>query len=292
MTSVRSSSAFLTLRADRAGVSGVVAASLGVVLLSVLLGMIVTFWVPAWGYDNEAAHSREVVDAFAQFKSGIELQTLSGNTNQTIGTSFPLGVGGVPLFGAENSGQLAYQYLEGGHLRFALNLTESTGQANLSAAGSLSYSMPNRYFVGQSIAYESGAVIVSQTDGQTVRMAPAFRFVNGTQGIEAFLTLVSMEGVQTIVTGVDSHSISSRLALAQTIVYTFPAGSNLSLNVSSAYIAAWSSYFVHAMNASSVNASMFNVSFFPPSAPQSTTLMVVGVRALTVTISLVQVRVD
>ncbi len=254
--------------------------------------MVVTFWVPAWGYDSEASHSRDVVNAFAQFKTAIELQTLSGNTNETLGVSFPMGVGGVPLFGADNAGQLTYEYLQGGHLRFSLNLTESTGQANLSAAGSLAYSIPNRYYVHQSVAYESGAVIVSQPDGQTVRMAPAFRFVNGTQGVEAFLTLVSMEGTQTVVTGVDSHSVSSRLTLAQTIAYTFPSGTNLSLNVSSAFVGAWSSFFGQAMNASSINASMFNVSFFPPSAPQSTTLRVFGLRALTVTVSLVQVRVD
>ena len=288
----RGSSAFLTLRRDREGVSGVVAASLGVVLISVLLGMIVTFWVPAWGYDTETAHSRDVVNAFGQFKSAIELQTLSGNTNQTLGTSFPLGVGGVPLFGAENSGQLTYQYLEGGHLRFSLNLTDSSGQVNLSAAGSLAYSMPNRYYVHQDMAYESGAVIVAQQDGQTVRMPPAFRFVNGTQGVEAFLTLVSMEGTQTVVTGVDSRSVSSRLTLAQTISFAWPSSTNVSINVSSAYLGAWSSYFTQAMNASSIDASSFNVSFFPPAAPQSTTLRLSGVRSLSATVSLVQVRID
>ncbi len=254
--------------------------------------MVVTFWVPAWGYDSETAHSREVVNAFAQFKNAIELQTLSGNTNQTLGTSFPLGVGGVPLFGAENSGQLSYQYLEAGHLRFALNLTDSSGQVNLSAAGSLTYSMPNRYYVHQDIAYESGAVIVAQQDGQTVRMPPAFRFVNGTQGVEAFLTLVSMEGTQTVVTGVDSHSISSRLTLAQTITFAWPTSTNLSLNVSSSYLGAWSSFFAQSMNASSINGSAFNVSYYPQGAPQSTTLRLTGVRALSVTVSLVQVRID
>lgn len=254
--------------------------------------MIVTFWVPAWGYDSEASHSREVVDAFAQFKNAIELQTLSGNTNQTIGTPFPLGVAGVPLFGAENPGQLSYSYLEAGHLRFALNLTDSSGQVNLSAAGSLSYSMPNRYYVHQAMAYESGAVIVAQQDGQTVRMPPALRFANGTQGVEAFLTLVSIEGTQTVVTGVGSHAVSSRLTVAQTISFAWPAGTNVSLNVSSSYLGAWSSYFTQSMNASSINGSAFNVSFFPPASPQSTTLRVTGVRALTVTVTLIQVRID
>src|SRR6267143_1416699 len=93
-------------RPDADGVSGVVAASLGVVLISVLLAMVVTFWVPAWGYDNELAHSREVLNSFGAFKNAIELQSLSSNTNQTVTTTFPLGVGGVPLFGAETPGAL------------------------------------------------------------------------------------------------------------------------------------------------------------------------------------------
>lgn len=272
--------------------SGVVAASLGVVLISVLLGMVVTFWVPAWGYDSEVSHSRETINAFAQFKNALELQTLSANINQTLTTTFPLGVGAVPLFGAETPGQLSFQYLEAGRVRFRANLTDTSGQVNLSAAGSLDYTMPNRYFVRQEIAYESGAVIVAQSDGEALRLTPPFRFVNGTQGIEVFLTLFSLDGPQAIVTGVESHTVSSRLNLAQTLTYAWPANTTVALNVTTEFLSAWSGYFATAMNSSSVNASLYNITRFPAASPESVTLQLSGVRALTVTVALVQVKVE
>lgn len=279
-------------RPDPRAVSGVVAASLGVVLISVLLGMVVTFWVPAWGYDSEVSHSREMVNAFAQFKNALELQTLSGNVNQTLTATFPLGVGAVPLFGAETAGQLSYQYLESGRVRFRANLTDTTGQVNFSAAGSLEYTMPNRYFVRQEFAYETGAVIVAQSDGQAMRLTPPFRFVNGTQGLEVFVTLFSLDGPQAVVTGVESHTVSSKLNVAQTFTYSWAPNSTVSLNVSTSFVDAWARYFADAMGSSAVNASLYNITRFPAVSPESVTLRLDGVRALTVTVSLVQIKID
>jgi len=200
------------LRLRRLGeqaVSGVVAASLGVVLISVLLAMVVTFWVPAWGYDNELAHSREVLNSFGQFKNTVELQALSANTNQTVTTTFPLGVGGVPLFGAETPGALSFQYLDAGNVRFRANLTDGQGQVNLSAAGSLEYYIFNRYYVPQTMAYESGAVVIDQGGVSIMRLPPSLKIVNGSQGVELTVSLVSLEGTPRVVTGVDSHVVTT-----------------------------------------------------------------------------------
>jgi hypothetical protein len=282
----------LFLRRGEGAVSGVVAASLGVVLISVLLGMVVTFWVPAWGYDSEVAHAREVVNSFSQFKNAVELQTLQGNSNQLLTTSFSLGVGGVPLFGAETPGQLSYQYLEGGRVRFRANLTDLTGDVNFSATGSLFYQMQNRYFVPQKMSYETGALIVAQGDGQTVRLTPPFRFENGTGGLDVYLTLFTLDGTNGIVSGVDSHTVSSRLSLSQTFNYTWPGLNTIYLNVSSFFVDAWAHYFPDAMNGSSINATLYNVSKYPSTVPNTTTLRLSGVRTLAVTLALVQIRVD
>jgi len=281
---------------DERGVSGVVAASLGVVLISVLLGMVVTFWVPAWGYDSEVSHSRDVVNAFAQFKNALELQTLSGNTNQTVTTSFPLGVGGVPLFGAETPGQLSHLYLDQGRVRFRANLTDATGDVNFTAAGSLQYVMANRYFVRQEMAFESGALLVAQADGETARLTPPFRFENGTGGIEAFFTLFTLDGPEVSVTGVESHTVSTRLTLEQTRAYTFPGNGVIALNVTTGFPGAWADYFGRSMNASSLNASLFNITRSAPSAAPAAaewaSLSLSGLRSVTVTVALIEVRLD
>jgi hypothetical protein len=287
-----SSSVFFRLRSDGRAVSGVVAASLGVVLISVLLSMVVTFWVPAWGYDNEVDHSRRVLNAFGQFKNAVELQTLSGNSDQTVTTTLPLGVGGVPLFGAETPGALSYAYLEGGKVRFRANLTDALGQVNLSGTGSLKYTIPNRYYDRQGMAYESGGVIVEQAGGSAMRLPPPIRVTNASQGLEVVVTLFSLEGTQGLVTGVESHTVSSRLTVAYTQNYTWAPNNTLYLNVTTQYRQAWASYFNASLSAAAVNASLFNVSTVPAGAPELVSLRLSGVRTLIVTVALVNIRID
>jgi hypothetical protein len=273
-------------------VSGVVAASLGVVLISVLLSMVVTFWVPAWGYDNELAHSREVLNSFGQFKNAVELQALASNTNQTVTTTFPLGVGAVPLFGAETPGALSFQYLEGGNVRFRANLTDGQGQVNLSAAGSLEHTVLNRYYVPQTMAYESGAVVIDQRGVSIMRLPAPLGIVNGTQGLEVSVSLVSLEGTQRIVTGVDSHVVSSRLTVTYTQVFTWSPLNNLTFSVISSFDEAWARFFNETANSSGLDASRYNVSSLVSQDPYSVALRLYNVRTLTVTVSLVNVRVD
>jgi hypothetical protein len=282
----------LLLRADERAVSGVVAASLSVVMISVLLGMVVTFWVPAWGYDSEVSHSREMANAFGEFKKNLELQALSGNTNQTVSTTFPLGVSGVPLFGAAVPGQLSHQYLDQGRARFRANLTDPSGQVNFTAASSLDYFMPNRYFTPQSMAYETGAVIVAQPDGETARLAPPFRFDNGTAGIDAFLTLFTLNGPENAVSGVEGHSVSTQLAVLQTRTLQLAPNGTITLNMTTAFSGAWTDYFQRAMNSSSINASLYNITRSAPNTPEWATLRLSGLRSVTVTLAVIEVRID
>lgn len=280
------------LRRDERGVSGVVAASLSVVMISVLLGMVVTFWVPAWGYDNEVAHSRAVSNAFGEFKKNVELQALSGNTNQTLSTTFPLGVGGVPLFGASVPGQLSHHHLDQGRTRFRANLTDLTGQVNFTASSALDYFVPNRYFTVQSMAYETGAVIVAQPEGETARLTPPFRFDNGTLGIDAYLTLVTLDGPESSVSGVEGHSATSRLTAIQTRTVTFAPSGTITLNVTTLFSAAWKDYFQRAMNGSTINSSLVNISISAPNTPEWATLRLSGLHSVTVTVAVIEVRLD
>ena len=283
---------FPTCRADDEGVSGVVAASLGVVLISVLLAMVVTFWVPAWGYDNELAHSREVLNSFGQFKNAIELQSLSADTNQTVTTTFPLGVGAVPLFGSESPGALSFQYLDADKVRFRANLTDGLGQVNLSAAGSLEYYIFNRYYVPQTMAYESGAVVIDQGGVSIMRLPPSLKIVNGSQGVELTVSLVSLEGTPRVVTGVDSHVVTTQLTVTYTHQFTWSPLNNVTLNVTSSFNEAWGKLFNDTANRSGLDPSRYNVSQAASQDPYTIALRLSNVRILTVTVSLVSVRLD
>jgi hypothetical protein len=270
----------------------VVAAALGVVLISVLLTMVVTFWVPAWGYDSEVEHSRRMLEAFGDFKNAAESLALSGQTNHTLTTTFPLGVAAVPLFGAETPGQISYRYLDSGVLRFQMTLTDTTGQVNLSAAGSLQYTCPNRYFVRQTISYESGAVILNQSTGSTMRLPPPIQFLNGTGGVSATVTLVSLEGEQKTVTGVEPHTISSRLTVAYTRPYTWASGTVLNLTITTHFPVAWARFFNDSAVQASLPAGNYSITTLGTQAPYTVRLTVNSVTALTASVALLNVRLD
>ncbi len=292
MKAVRSSRRGAVFRYDRGAVSGVVAAALGVVLISILLTMVVTFWVPAWGYDSEVAHGREVLDAFGDFKSSVENRAVQGRTNQTVTSSVPLGVGSVPLFGAETPGQLSYRYLEGDTVRFESRLTDSSGDVNLSTTGALQYHINNRYFLHQTFSYESGAVVLDQPDGSTMRLPPAISIENTSTGVVISATLVTLDGEAKSLTGVEPHTVTSRLTIAHAEEYGWPGGTTVTFEVWTWFPDAWERYFNESALIAGLAAGTYNLSSTGTEAPWLVTFEVQDVTQLSVTSALVQVRLD
>jgi hypothetical protein len=270
----------------------VVAAALGVVLISILLTMVVTFWVPAWGYDSEVAHGRKVLDAFADFKSSVENRAVQGRTNQTVTSSMPLGVGAVPLFGAETPGELSYRYLEGDTVRFESRLTDSSGDVDLSTTGALRYHINNRYFLHQTYSYESGAVVLDQPDGSTMRLPPAVSIENTSTGVVISATLVTLDGEAKSLAGVEPHTITSRLTVAHSQEYGWPGGTTVTFEVWTWYPDAWERYFNGSALIAGLASGTYNLSSTGTEAPWLVTFEVQDVVQLSVTSALVQVRLD
>lgn len=272
--------------------SGVVAAALGVVLISILLTMVVTFWVPAWGYDNEVAHSRDVLNAFGDFKSSVENRAVQGATNQTVTASFTLGVGAVPLFGAETIGTLSYRYLQDNVTRFEARLTDSSGDVNLSATGALRYDINNRYFNAQTFSYESGAVILEQSQGSAVRLPPAFSITNTSGGVLVSSTLVTLEGESRAISGIEPHTLTSRLTVAHSQEYSWPGGTTLTFEVSTWFPEAWAHYFNDTAEAAGLAEGTYSVTTTGSQEPWVVTLVADNVTQLTTTSALVRVQLD
>lgn len=279
-------------RKDTRAVSGVVAAALGVVLISILLTMVVTFWVPAWGYDNEVAHSRDILDSFADFKSSVENRAVQGATNQTVTSSFTLGVGAVPMFGVATVGTLSYRYLEDNVTRFEARLTDSSGDVNLSATGALRYEIANLYFNRQTFSYESGAVILEQSQGATVRLPPALSLVNSTGGVRVSATLVTLEGEAKSLTGIEPHTVTSRITVAHSQERTWPGGTTITFEVSTWFPEAWERYFNATVDGAGILAGSYSVSAAGTQEPWVVTLVLDNVTQLSTTSALVRVQLD
>ena len=58
----------------------------------------------------------------------------------------------------------------------------------------MEFYVPNRYYVQQWLAYENGAIIMSQNDGQTLRAFPAWTLAKVTGSLTIAFTQIDIIG--------------------------------------------------------------------------------------------------
>ncbi len=190
------------------------------------LSLITNQYVPVWMKDAEASHMGETLNQFGSFKSSIDLQILAAQTaydakqryvEVTSFSSVRLGVDGVPIFTTPTIGDLradekgsewsvAFDYDIGG------NMT-TVPEADCACGGSVRLQVFNRYFLPQNLAFENGAIIRAQRDGQVVKGEPAFqvRHVPDTS-VEVDFSLIELFVVGSGgVTGVGAEGLSATL---------------------------------------------------------------------------------
>jgi hypothetical protein len=184
------------------------------------MSLIVNQYVPVWSKEAEAAHMNAVLGQFGTFKGSIDTQIVSAQVSATSGTTYiptetyspiQLGIDGVPVFSSPTVGRLTGSGDEAPwtvQFKYAIGGTAYT--VNQSSAGNVILEVQNRYHVPFSIAYEGGAIIIQQTGGGAVRVAPQFVVLNGTNGVEVALTLVQLIGSGSV-SGSGTEGISSKL---------------------------------------------------------------------------------
>ena len=105
--------------------------------------------------------------------------------------------------------------------------------------GKIKYESENAYFVDQNYIYEGGAVILSQSEGNSLIYPPLFSFSNSTRTLN--FTIVNIIGLtgKTGVTGYGTYSI--RTNYSHSNVYRW-YGNNLTINITTNYPDAWYKY--------------------------------------------------
>lgn len=198
------------------------------------LSLITNQYVPVWMEDAEAAHMGDALGQFGDLKTSIEIQMLVAQEafiNQrsyvpvTTFTSVKLGVDGVPIFAVPTIGDLradeqasrwsvAFSYLAGSN-------STMVSEANCDCGGSIRLQVFNRYYVPQNLAFENGAIVRAQVDGQIVKGEPLFSvFVEETSVQVDFRLVELLVFGSTGVTGFGTEGISSRLRSVNVDEYT------------------------------------------------------------------------
>jgi len=207
-------------------VASTVGTIMALLVFLTFLSLITNQYVPVWMKDAEATHMSDALGQFGEFKSSLDLQILAAHTSLladepyvpvTTFTSVKVGVDGVPIFATPTIGNLRMDQ-EGS--RWSVNFTYNLGgnttlvpESECGCGGSVRLRVFNRFYLAQSIAYENGAIIRSQDDGQVVKGQPAFRvgIIENTSASVDFRLIELFEVGSGDVTGVGAEGLQARL---------------------------------------------------------------------------------
>ena len=219
------------LARDRRGVVAVVGTLLAMLVFFSLFGVFIEQYLPLWMTDNESMFTSETQSSLAQLKSNMDLQTaLQGPA--VYATPFTMSSDGVPVLAQPTAGILNFVPNTAGV--FAnVSMTPGPGGAarffqNFSL-GTLTMTLPNRYYSPQFFEFEDDAVIQTQSATQQLMMYPPALSLNASgTSFGVTLTLVQMLGnaTQAVSTGtqeVYSHYLFSQVFTSAPSVGTVSA---------------------------------------------------------------------
>jgi len=221
---------------DETAVVGIVTAILIVGLIVTVFAIIQTVYVPQWMEEIEMEHMNGVAEQFAELKYATDLQLFSHySSNQTITTPIQLGSGKIPFVLSERSF---------GSLEIIENACIVDIEGNSSASysmGSIQYRSRNSHYIDQIFRYETGAVIIGQSQGSFLSAMPFFSITKNSQiNMSLMLVNVTSFGGKTSANGYSLVSIATQLKSTTSSSTTIENVTEL--RIETPYPSAWKSY--------------------------------------------------
>jgi hypothetical protein len=230
------------------------------------LSVIVNQYVPMWMRDSEASHMNSVLGQFGGVKGSIDLQMLAAQAALNAGTfqipvttatAVAIGVDGVPIFSTATQGSLTmtpdtgpFTVVFDYSIQPLCVCSPVRKQVSEQSSGSIDLNVGNRYSAPQRVAYENGAVIRFQSDGQFIRVRPTFSVLNTNNALNISFAIQSLYG-KGVITGTTTEMVSTQLFAFDRQDYqtgrsnmSFPANSVLWINHTlTLYGQAWYRFF-------------------------------------------------
>ena len=211
------------LRSKSRAVVSVVGTLLAMLVFLSLFGVFINEWLPLWMTDNEAQFTAQTQSSLAELKSNMDLQIALG-APPVYATPFTMASSGVPVLAQPTAGVLNFVPASPGV--FAnVSMTPGPGGANTFfqnvSLGTLTMSLPNRYYSPQLFEFENDAVIQSQTSTQQLVMYPPGLSLNvsGNQ-VGVTMVLVQMLGNATQAVSTGTQEVYSHFLFNQTFSST------------------------------------------------------------------------
>jgi hypothetical protein len=161
---------------------------------------------------QEAEHMKEVQDQFAQLKYMIDTHSIMKQMKTPTSTSITLGSERLPFL-VSNRAYGTLEILENETSIIIVNSDNNTNITTSYALGIIKYSSANAYFLDQSYIYETGAVVLSQSEGDMIAIKPSFSALKEINTTISFtLVNISVVGDKDIQSGFGTYPIQTEYA--------------------------------------------------------------------------------
>ena len=193
---------------DESAVVGIITAILIVGLFVSIFATIQTVYVPQWMEENEATHLQEVKNQFMQLKFALDIQVYNPEQNEMkLTTPITLGSEEVPYFLSEKS----YGEIKIDSNTFQIEITGNNSTIK-DSLNTLYYQSQNSYYTDQRFTYETGGVILSQSEGSLLVSSP---FLCISESNESFFFNWTMVNITSIGGKRSTHGSSTISILTQ-----------------------------------------------------------------------------
>lgn len=179
------------LKYDNNAVVGIITAILIVGLFVTVFATVQTVYVPQWMEENEATHLQEVKNQFMQLKFALDIQVYNPEKSEMkLTTPITLGSEKVPYFLSEKS----YGEIKIDDDAFQIEITgnDSTIEESLNT---LYYQSQNSYYPDQRFTYETGGVILSQSEGSLLVSSPFLSIIESNENISFNWTIINITSI-------------------------------------------------------------------------------------------------
>ncbi len=294
-SSNRKNGRFLRRKRDEEGVASTVGTIMALLVFLTFLTLFTNSYVPVWMIDNERTHMSEAMDQFGGIKGKVDdlvvMAEVTGRTDLNMYGPVTLGANGIPVFASPTAGELIYSPYGVGNstvnLAFTYSLNGKSFHLTDVSGGMLQLYAPNRYYVQQWVAYENGAIIVKQLDGQVIRGVPSLDVQKPavTSRLNVSWTQIALIGINSTLDGTSTAGVNIDMIYLDSQVYDNGSSNAMpvTINIKTLYMQAWYNYLTSYLsgvtninstgvnrdydvaqdaNTSTVTLTLYHVSFF------------------------------
>jgi len=231
--------------ADNSAISGAVTAVMLLLIISSVLSIVVSMYVPVWGEADEANHLRTSLEQFYGLRENIDAQVLR-DSPVTASTKVTLGLEPSALMGfSKTTGKIVANPFNG-----TCSIYNSTDSSDIYARcrGNITFTSQNSYQPQLSYIYELGAILVAGPGGSgaAMRAPPHFGVSKVGSNLTVSMLFVSLAGDFQSTVGTDNVIVESKRVSSDHNIYEgadWDLGKDLSVNITTPYPAAWAKYF-------------------------------------------------